>query len=82
MTRHKCKSLINIHSLIHSVSARLEPVGYGINKLRIMAVVEDLKVSIDDLGEKICTDFEDLVSLKYISYECYRCYAHCVKSKM
>jgi len=42
-------------------SSRLEPVGYGINKLRIMAVVEDEKVSIDDLGEKICTEFEDLV---------------------
>jgi len=36
------------------------PVGYGINKLQIMCVVEDEKVSIEELQEKI-TDFEDYV---------------------
>ena len=39
---------------------KLVPVGYGIKKLQIMCVVEDAKVSIDELQEKI-SDFEDFV---------------------
>ena len=41
-------------------ASKLVPVGYGINKLQVMCVVEDEKVSIDLLQEKI-TDFEDFV---------------------
>merc|ERR1712203_87584 len=41
-------------------ASKLVPVGYGINKLSIMIVVEDAKVSIDELQEKIC-EFEDFV---------------------
>ncbi|XP_043276196.1 elongation factor 1-beta' [Venturia canescens] len=41
-------------------ASKLVPVGYGINKLQIMCVVEDDKVSVDLLTEKI-QDFEDLV---------------------
>lgn len=41
-------------------ASKLVPVGYGINKLRIMCVVEDEKVSIDELQEQIA-DFEDFV---------------------
>ncbi|XP_050299869.1 elongation factor 1-beta'-like [Anthonomus grandis grandis] len=41
-------------------ASKLVPVGYGINKLQIMSVVEDAKVSIDELTEKI-QDFEDFV---------------------
>uniref|UniRef100_A0A0N4ZYC2 Elongation factor 1-beta n=1 Tax=Parastrongyloides trichosuri TaxID=131310 RepID=A0A0N4ZYC2_PARTI len=37
------------------------PLAYGINKLQIICVIEDLKVSVDDLIEKITTDFEDYV---------------------
>merc|ERR1712189_8705 len=36
------------------------PIGYGIRKLQVMCTVEDAKVSIDELGEKI-EEFEDLV---------------------
>jgi len=36
------------------------PVGYGINKLQIICVVEDDKVSIDLLTETI-QEFEDFV---------------------
>lgn len=39
---------------------KLVPVGYGINKLQVMCVVEDDKVSIEELGEKI-EGFEDYV---------------------
>jgi EF-1 guanine nucleotide exchange domain len=40
--------------------AKLVPVGYGIKKLQINAVVVDDLVSVDDLEEKI-TSFEDYV---------------------
>jgi translation elongation factor EF-1beta len=40
--------------------AKLVPVGYGINKLQIVCVVEDDKVSVDLLTETI-TEFEDYV---------------------
>jgi len=41
-------------------ASKLVPVGYGIKKLQIMCVVEDDKVSIEELTEKI-QDFEDFV---------------------
>lgn len=41
-------------------ASKLVPVGYGINKLQIMCVVEDEKVSVDLLQEKI-QEFEDHV---------------------
>merc|ERR1712112_220729 len=41
-------------------ASKLVPVGYGINKLQIMCTVEDDKVSIEELSEKM-TEFEDFV---------------------
>ncbi|CAI2355817.1 unnamed protein product [Caenorhabditis sp. 36 PRJEB53466] len=41
--------------------AKLIAIGYGIKKLQIICVIEDLKVSVDDLIEKITGDFEDHV---------------------
>lgn len=41
-------------------ASKLVPVGYGINKLQIMCVIEDDKVSVDLLQEKI-QEFEDFV---------------------
>jgi len=41
-------------------AAKLQPVGYGIEKLSIICVVEDEKVSIDELSEQI-TEIEDYV---------------------
>lgn len=41
-------------------AAKLVPVGYGINKLQIMCVIEDEKVSTDLLSEQI-EAFEDVV---------------------
>merc|ERR1711920_323118 len=41
-------------------ASKLVPVGYGINKLQIMCTVEDEKVSIEELGEKM-EAFEDYV---------------------
>merc|ERR1712080_525273 len=53
-----CKS-IEKEGLVWGAS-KLVPVGYGINKLQIMCVVEDEKVSIDELSEKMA-EFEDFV---------------------
>merc|ERR1712111_73780 len=39
---------------------KLVPIGYGINKLQVMCTVEDDKVSIEELAEKI-EAFEDFV---------------------
>merc|ERR1712156_748436 len=41
-------------------ASKLVPVGYGINKLQQMCTVEDEKVSIEELGEKM-EAFEDFV---------------------
>merc|ERR1712108_66732 len=45
---------------------KLVPVGYGIKKLQLMCVVEDEKVSIDELCEQIA-EFEDYVQSVDIS---------------
>jgi len=50
---------IEMDGLIWGAS-KLVPVGYGINKLQIMCVIEDDKVSIDELQEKI-EAFDDFV---------------------
>lgn len=50
---------IEMDGLIWGAS-KLVPLAYGIKKLQIMCVVEDEKVSIDDLVDKI-QEFEDYV---------------------
>lgn len=41
-------------------ASKLVPVGYGVRKLQINLVVEDEKISLDDLQEEIA-GFEDFV---------------------
>lgn len=41
-------------------ASKLAPLAFGINKLSILCTVEDERVSIDDLVEKIC-EFEEVV---------------------
>ncbi|KAN0047516.1 hypothetical protein ACTA71_001898 [Dictyostelium dimigraforme] len=55
----KCVRSIEMDGLVWGAS-KLVAVGYGIKKLVINLVVEDLKVSTDELEEKI-KDFEDYV---------------------
>ncbi|XP_018567488.1 elongation factor 1-beta' [Anoplophora glabripennis] len=55
----KATRTIEMDGLIWGAS-KLVPVGYGIKKLQIMCVVEDAKVSVDELVEKI-QEFEDFV---------------------
>ena len=53
-----CKS-IEMDGLVWGAT-KLVPVGYGIQKLQIMCTVEDEKVSIEELSEKMA-EFEDYV---------------------
>merc|ERR1712059_57004 len=53
-----CKG-IEMDGLVWGAS-KLVPIGYGIKKLQIMCTVEDAKVSIEELGEKM-EEFEDYV---------------------
>ncbi|CAH1116196.1 unnamed protein product [Phaedon cochleariae] len=55
----KATRTIEMDGLIWGAS-KLMPVGYGIQKLQIMCVIEDAKVSVDELVEKI-QEFEDFV---------------------
>jgi len=50
---------IEMDGLLWGASKKL-PIGYGIHKLQVVTTVEDEKVSVDDLIEKI-TEFEDFV---------------------
>jgi len=50
---------IEMDGLLWGTSSLVE-VGYGIKKLRITTVVEDAKVSVEELTEKITDDNEDL----------------------
>jgi len=50
---------IEMEGLVWGAAKKL-PLGYGIHKLQIVTCVEDEKVSVDDLIEKI-TEFEDHV---------------------
>merc|ERR1712071_717288 len=54
----QCKT-IETDGLVWGAS-KLVPIGYGIKKLQLMAVVEDAKVSIDEMQEKMC-EFEDFI---------------------
>ncbi len=51
---------IEMDGLVWKTEYKKEPIAYGVNKLVIGAVVEDLKVSTDDVQEKI-EAFEDEV---------------------
>lgn len=48
-------------------ASKLVPVGFGIKKLQVNLVVEDDKVSIDDLQEKIAEDEDHVQSTDVVS---------------
>lgn len=56
--------------------AKLIPVGFGIKKLQVNIVVEDEKVSIDDLQEKIAEDEEHVQSTDVVSEALLVCMSH------
>merc|ERR1712071_66379 len=56
----KIYSTIQMDGLVWGAQHKLVPLAFGIKKLVITAIVEDLKVSTDDLTERI-EEFEDEV---------------------
>ena len=52
---------IEIEGLVWGAN-KLIPVGYGIKKLQVSCVIEDDKVGVDDLSDKI-TELEDYVQV-------------------
>ena len=57
----KITTEIVMDGLVWGVDMKKEPVAFGIFKLIVCCVVEDEKVSVDDLEEKI-TEWEDVVN--------------------
>jgi elongation factor 1-beta len=49
-------------------ASKIVPIGYGINKLQISLVVEDLKVSMDELEEQICALEDHVQSVDTVSF--------------
>ena len=49
-------------------ASKLVPVGFGISKLQVNLVVEDEKVSIDDLQEQIERDEDHVQSTDVVSH--------------
>ena len=50
------------------LAAKLVPLAYGIKKLQISCVVEDDKVSIDDLEEKITANEDFIQSIDIAAF--------------
>ncbi|XP_063973732.1 elongation factor 1-beta' [Diachasmimorpha longicaudata] len=62
-----CVRSIEMDGLVWGVS-KLVPVGYGIKKLQILCVVEDDKVSVDELVEKIQENEEHVQSVDIAAF--------------
>lgn len=56
----KIKSEIVIEGLVWNNEPKIVPIAYGMNKLQVGCIVEDAKVSVDDIYERI-EAWEDLV---------------------
>lgn len=65
----KIKTEIVIDGLLWNNEPKILPIAFGMNKLQIGCVVEDAKVSVDDIYEKI-EAWEDLVqSIDTVSFQ-------------
>lgn len=65
----KIKTEIVIDGLVWNNEPKILPIAFGMNKLQIGCVVEDAKVSVDDIYEKI-ESWEDIVqSIDTVSFQ-------------
>ena len=65
----KITSEITIDGLVWNNEPKILPIAFGMNKLQVGCVVEDTKVSVDDIYEKI-EAWEDLVqSIDTVSFQ-------------
>jgi len=56
----RIKTEIIMDGLICYNEPKIEPIAFGMKNLRCRSIVEDIKVSIDDIYEKILT-WDDIV---------------------
>jgi translation elongation factor EF-1beta len=65
----KITTEIAMDGLVWNNEPKILPIAYGMNKLQVGCVVEDSKVSVDDIYEKI-EAWEDLVqSIDTVSFQ-------------
>ena len=55
------KTTIVMDGLVWNKSHAILPIGYGMKKLQLTIIIEDEKVSVDDITERIVNDWEDNV---------------------
>lgn len=58
---------IEIEGLVWNPEPKILPVAFGMNKLQVGIVVEDEKVSLDDLFEKL-EEWEEVQSTDTVSF--------------
>ncbi len=59
---------ITVDGLVWNEEPKIVPVAFGMNKLQIGCVVEDAKVSLEDLYEQI-EGFEEVQSTDTVSFQ-------------
>ena len=55
------KERIVVDGLVWNKDHKILPIGFGMNKLQLTMVIEDEKVSVDDITERIQEEWEDNV---------------------
>jgi elongation factor 1-beta len=64
----KIKKEIVVDGLVWNNEPKIMPVAFGMNKLQIGCVIEDVKVSVEDFYEKI-EEWEDVQSIDTVSFQ-------------
>ena len=59
---------IEMDGLVWNNEPKIIPVAFGMNKLQVGCVVEDEKISLDDIYEKI-EDWEEVQSTDTVSFQ-------------
>lgn len=64
----KIKSEIVMDGLVWNNEPKIVPVAFGMNKLQVGCVVEDAKISLDDIFEKL-EEWEEVQSTDTVSFQ-------------
>lgn len=59
---------ITIDGLVWNPEPKIEPVAFGMNKLQVGCVVEDAKVSLEDVFEQV-ESWEEVQSTDTVSFQ-------------
>ena len=64
----KIKQEVNMEGLVWQNTFEVLPLAYGMNKLRMTMIIEDAKVSADDVFEKICSWEDEVQSCDTVEF--------------